>query len=73
MAKLDNTLTVYSKELSSLEEMDLLFENYCKECKTPLDFTKGACCNGYLNNETSEALQWFYRGIYFALTKGETN
>ncbi len=58
-----NSITITSKEISSLKEMDSMFEGYCNDNKINLDFTKGLCCNGYLDDTTGEAFCWFMRGV----------
>lgn len=57
-------LNIYSKELSSLSEMDKLFENYCKDSGILLDFSKSKQYNAYVDSETASAYIWFIRGIF---------
>jgi len=62
-----NRLSITSKEISSLIEMDRFFESYCKSSGIALDFTKGPCCNGYIEKETANAFVWFIRGCFRAI------
>lgn len=62
-----NQLTITSKEISSLAAMDELFENYCKDNKIYLDFSKDSIYNAYIDRETSLSYQWFLRGVFTAI------
>lgn len=59
-----NKLDITSKEISSLSEMDSLFENYCSQNWIVLDFTKDAKYNAYLDGHTSNSFCWFMNGIF---------
>jgi len=59
-----NSITIISKEISSLKEMDLLFEGYCKDNKIDLDFTKAPDYNAYSDAETANAFIWFLHGTF---------
>lgn len=62
-----NSLDITSKEISSLSEMDSLFENYCKENGISLDFKKSKEYNAYIDLETASAYVWFIRGVFHCI------
>lgn len=62
-----NSLDITSKEISSLKEMDKLFEEYCKKNGISLDFKKSKEYNAYIDRETSLSYQWFLRGVFTAI------
>lgn len=64
---MSNKLDITSKEISSLKEMDLLFENYCKKSGITLDFSKSNKYNAYIVAETANAYVWFIRGTFNAI------
>jgi hypothetical protein len=61
------SLEITSKEISSLDEMDLLFEGYCLNNGISLDMTKSKEYNAYVDRETALSYQWFIKGIFRAI------
>ncbi len=59
-----NKLDVTSKELSSAEDQQLLFESYCIDRGISLDFKKSKEYNAYVDQKTSSAFIWFIRGLF---------
>jgi hypothetical protein len=62
-----NKLNISSKEISSLDEMDKLFESYCLSNGIYLDMTKSKEYNAYVDRETASSYQWFIKGIFRAI------
>ena len=62
-----NKLDITSKEISSLSEMDKLFQNYCLNNGIYLDMTKSKEYNAYVDRETASAYVWFIRGCMHAV------
>lgn len=62
-----NRIDITSKEISSLAEMDKLFEEYCKKNGITLDMTKSKEYNAYVDRETALSFQWFIKGIFRAI------
>jgi hypothetical protein len=62
-----NTLNITSKEISSLSEMDLLFENYCVSNGIYLDMTKSKEYDAYADRGTASAYVWFIRGVFHCI------
>jgi len=59
-----NSITIISKEISSLKEMDSMFEGYCRNKGITLDFTRGPDYNAYSVSETANAFIWFLHGTF---------
>lgn len=66
-SKMTNEITIISKEISSLKEMDSLFTTYCKENGISLDFTKSKEYDAYADQETANAFVWFIKGVFHAI------
>lgn len=62
-------LNIYSKELSSFEAMQELFEKYCMERCISMDFSKEDKYNNYVHQETASAFIWWIRGVFAVLVE----
>lgn len=60
-------ITLYSKEVSSTDEVQKYFEEYCILNGISLDFSKEKTYNAYSNQETAVAYIWFIRGFFEVL------